>query len=308
VVFTFHTLYERYIDRADTDSDTLRRLAIALPVEFANLCDAVIAPTPAIGEEIRRRGVERPVHVVPTGIDTERFGGGDRLRGRQRCGIPDDAPLLGHIGRLISAKNLDYLARAAAEVLANNERAWLMLVGDGDAVEPMRARLDTAGVAERVVFTGRLAGQELVDAYAALDLFLFTSLTDTQGIVLLEAFSAGVPVVALDATGPCDVVPDGQCGRVIPRTTPPSGFARAVTELLDDPDRLGQMSAAAPRHAEQYHHARCAERLLDAYTQTGASSEPPDLNAWDQMIARTKVEWSLLAEKVRIAAASLFGA
>ena len=193
LVFTHHTFYERYADFFGFEHEATRRLARWLPTAYANLCDAVIAPTPSIAEIIRERGVAAPVHVIPTGIDVASQGAGVGRRCRERYGIAPEVPLIGHVGRLIPAKNMSFLARAIAGALVRTPRARALLAGNGESVPTVHRICSEHGVADRVVFTGNLAGQSLADAYAAMDLFAFASRTDTQGLVLVEALLRAGP-------------------------------------------------------------------------------------------------------------------
>nr|WP_218280103.1 glycosyltransferase [Verrucomicrobium spinosum] len=112
VVFTHHTRYEDYTHYVPFDSPAFREVAVNLSTQFANLCDGVIAPSESIATMIKERGVESPVKVVPTGIDIKAFSSGDGRGMRKKLKIPDDAFVVGHLGRLAAEKNLEYLAGA----------------------------------------------------------------------------------------------------------------------------------------------------------------------------------------------------
>jgi glycosyltransferase involved in cell wall biosynthesis len=114
VIFTHHTRYEDYTHYVPFDSPTLKDVAINLSTHFANLCDGVIAPSESIARLIKRRGVETPVRVVPTGIDVKAFASGDGARFRRKFKLPAAAFVVGHVGRLALEKNLEYLAESVA--------------------------------------------------------------------------------------------------------------------------------------------------------------------------------------------------
>lgn len=304
LVFTNHTLYERYTHYVPLDSERVRRMAVRMPVLFANLCDHVVAPTQSIAELLRQRGLERPATVIPTGIDTRFFANGDGASFRERYAIPAEATVLGHLGRLNREKNLVYLARALARALRGREGVWLLLVGEGDATQMMHSVFESEGVSERVVFAGRHTGQGVADAYAAMDLFLFASKTDTQGIVLLEAFAAGVPIVALRATGPRDLIEDGKTGRLLAEDADDAAFAGAIEELLDDPEGLQRMSRAAAHVADRYDRRECARRMLKLYEEVLAREAPHDkhLTPWESFLEDIGAEWELWSARFEAAA------
>src|SRR3954463_8732615 len=109
IVFTHHTRYEDYTHYVPFDSPALKEIATNLPTSFANLCDGVIAPSESMARLIRKRGVEVPIKVVPTGIDVKAFASADGSGFREKYNIPARAFVVGHVGRLAPEKNLGYL-------------------------------------------------------------------------------------------------------------------------------------------------------------------------------------------------------
>jgi glycosyltransferase involved in cell wall biosynthesis len=192
-------MYEHYTHYVPGDSDAMRRFAVQLSTNYANLSDAVLAPSEAVATILRRRGVKVPVNVVPTGVRLEDFEAGSGNGFRAILGIPEDVFLVGHLGRLAPEKNLGFLAGAVARFLAETPSAYGLIVGSGPSMSGMREDLQRPGLEERVHFAGVLNGLFLVSAYKAMDAFAFASLSETQGMVLTEAMAAGVPVVALSA-------------------------------------------------------------------------------------------------------------
>src|SRR5262249_24749714 len=137
-----------------------------------------------------------------------------------------------------------------------------LVIGGGPAEADVKAALEQAGVADRLHTPGPLQGQDLADAYHAMDLFAFASKTETQGMVLAEAMTARLPVVALDAPGARDVVADGECGRLL-REEVEAAFTATLRQLADHPERLRAMGEAARRTAAYFSLERCADRVLE---------------------------------------------
>jgi len=208
LVFTHHTLYEQYTHYVPLDSEAMQRFVIHLATDYANFSTRVVAPSRSIAGLIRSRGVRSPVDVVPTGVDLAFFGSGQGQRFRRKHRIPEDAVVAGHLGRLAPEKNLTYLAHALVQVVAERPAARFLVVGAGPSSEAIQACFDDQGFANRLIMAGELSGQALVDAYDAMDLFVFASQSETQGMVLAEAMAAGKPVIALDASGVREVVSD----------------------------------------------------------------------------------------------------
>jgi len=306
LIFTHHTLYERYAHYFMVDNENTRRFAATLSVQYGNLCDLVIAPTESIKKLLEERGISKPVRVVPTGIQVSDFSNGDREGFRQRYNIPTDARVVGQVGRLNREKNLDYVADAVQQAMAQDPKLYFLLVGEGELVEPIQESLREAGMGERFVHTGVLKGQDVVDAYAGMDLFVFASKTDTQGIVLAESFAGGTPVLAIDAPGARDCIKDGYSGRVLPETTSEEQFAATILEMMTDDKTRRAYSRQAREAAQQFDRKVCAERMLEVYAETievYQSTHPDEKpkDAWSEIMARLESEWSLLSEKYEAA-------
>ncbi|MFP4307212.1 MAG: glycosyltransferase [Desulfococcaceae bacterium] len=307
LVFTHHTRYEDYTHYVGSDSDRMQRFAIHLSTEYANLCHRVVAPSRSIARLLARRGVKRPVTEIPTGVDIAFFEKGDGDRFRTANGLPADAPVVGHLGRLAPEKNLEYLARAVARPLSDRPDAHFLVVGEGPSAEAMAEIFEEVGCADRLILAGRQTGRNLADAYAAMDLFAFASLSETQGMVLVEAMAAGKPVVALDAPGAREVVTDRENGRLLAAKADTEEFGRAVLELLDDPEERGRMAFAAQKTAGDLSRERCAERLTEVYAQlkrehTSWGPVETAFAGWDELLRAVRVEWELISQKASAAA------
>jgi len=312
IVFTHHTMYEQYTHYVPGDSPAMKRFVTRLSTSFANLCDRVFAPSETIAAVIAARGVEVPIDVVPTGVDTARFRTGDGAAFRRRMGIPEDAFVVGHLGRLAPEKNLGFLAEAAARFLEGERGAgaWFLVVGSGPSGPAIRDLFRRRGLADRLAVAGVLEGQDLVDAYHAMDLFAFASLSETQGLVLAEAMAAGVPVAALDGPGVREVVEDGVNGRLLAGADPPD-LAYALAALRDlGPDARAAMRKAALRTADAFSEDRSAERALAVYDRLRGrphAHSPEAYDVWDTTLRRIRTEWEMLRDLADAAGAALGG-
>lgn len=308
IVFTHHTLYERYTHYVPLDSPALKRVAVQLATEYCNLCDQVIAPSESIEHLLVERGVTSPILAIPTGIDTAFFAAGDGARFRDQADIPRDAKVIGHTGRLAREKNLMFLAEAVAPCLAADPRAVFLVVGDGDARSELLEHLRRQVGDSRFVFTGSLSGPDLADAYAAMDCFVFASQSETQGLVLAEAMTTGTPVVALDGPGVREIVRDGENGLLLDGNASSRDFTAALRRLMEDPELALVCSRNARTTAADYDTGRCVARVLDCYTHliaTHPGRTEGDPTAWDRLLSGIGIEWSLLVEKISAAAAAV---
>lgn len=301
LVFTHHTLYERYAEWPLIERERAESLLLSLTTQYANRCDWCLAPTASVAELMRERGVRRPIEVLSTGIDVDRFGSGNGPDFRARHGIPPGAFVVGHLGRITAAKNMSFLGEAVAAFLERRPDAWFLLVGEGDELEPVRSLLANQGLEERLVTPGNLAGRAIADAYAAMNLFAFASHTDTQGLVLAEAMAAGVPVVALDAPGARDCLKKGEFGKLLPADASSSDFAASLESLADDRAARTGLADEARKHVREFDHKVSADRMEAFYQRVVAEHERSVADEgdgeWDQFVERMEREWQLLSEK-----------
>lgn len=193
-------------------------------------------------EEQRRvqdRHPDSRVELVPNGVDTARFRHGSGARLRSELGIPQERALILNVGRIDPQKNQRLAVEALGVLLAQGVDAHLLLVGPVTHMEyeaALRRAIDAAGLERRVTIVTGLApdSQALVDAYHAADVFLLPSTHEPFGIVVLEAWAAGVPVVAARVGGIPSFVRNGADGILFD----PSDVAdavRAVASVLLDP-------------------------------------------------------------------------
>jgi glycosyltransferase involved in cell wall biosynthesis len=310
LIFTNHTFFERYTHYVSSDSAALKRFVVRLTTNYANLSSEVFAPSEGVAEILRQRQVRAPIRVVPSGVSTTDFLAGDGDGFRAALGIPAGAPLIGTVGRLAEEKNLAFLTKALSVHLAAHPSAFALIVGDGPMRESMQAGFDCTGVGKRVRFTGTLESQRLIDAYAAMDVFAFASLSETQGLVLAEAMAAGVPVVALAATGVSDVLRDGENGRAIANASE-AAFALALAELAHaSPQKRQAIRAACLRTGTSFAIERVAEAALDAYrAQAAKPAEARNRldDAWRRSVNRIRTEWDLVSATMGAASVALNG-
>jgi glycosyltransferase involved in cell wall biosynthesis len=297
LVLTHHTLYEQYTHYVPANSSLLRRFVIEMATCFANMCDQVFAPSESVAGLLEARGVEVPIAVVPTGVDFDLFSSGDGRRFRQEHGVPGDAFMVGHVGRLAPEKNLGFLAAAAARFLQERDDAWFLLVGKGPSRDDFVGLFESRSLAGRLVTVGQLDHEALRHAYAAMDVFAFASRSETQGMVLTEAMAAGAPVVALEASGVREVVADGRNGRLIERQDE-EAFLSGLRWLAEcDADGRAAVREAARATGRAYSMERCADRALSVYRQLLAEHGWREKNAdrWTRIVNMIAAEWEIFS-------------
>ncbi len=265
LIFTYHCMFEQYVHDWPVQNEGVKRFIVKLAAGYANMVDRVIVPTESVQEILLKRGVKTPMSVIPTGVDVAHFSKGDGKAFRQKNQIPLEAKVIGHAGRLAPEKNLDFLINCMVEALKKDPKIHALIVGKGPAEKMIQDTFKEAGLKDRLHLVGVLHYQELVDAYFAMDLFAFASLSETQGIVLIEAMAAGVPVVALDAPGARDVVEDRKNGRLLDQMDQQSYADALLSVLNSSPEESKIMEEAARVTAQKYTINISAKHMLEIY-------------------------------------------
>ncbi|MBS0013204.1 MAG: glycosyltransferase [Desulfobacterales bacterium] len=305
LVFTHHTLYEQYTHYVSSQSPTMKKFVIKMTTAYANMCTHVVAPSQSIADLLKQRGVKTPVTPIATGVDYEAFQGGSGQQFRKEFSIPQNARVIGHLGRLAREKNLSFLTQAVAAYMKQDPEAWFVVVGDGPEREQMEKDFAGQGLGGRLVMAGKQTGDALINAYHAMDLFVFSSKSETQGMVVTEAMAAGNPVVALDASGVREVVRDEHNGRLLDENADTETFARVIAQCFADDGRLQAYAENARDTARQFDRMHCAQKLSDLYTHIGRlpASKKQKINDdlfgnWEEMLKAVRIEWEMLYSKL----------
>ena len=265
-IATYHTFFEEYLHHYVPVLP--RRIGRFLARSFTcSQCDdvqALIAPSEPMREVLLEYGVSTPVHVVPTGLAADRFRPGDGNRFRTAAGLPLERPLVTYIGRVAHEKNIHFLVHAFQKVRESVPGALLVIAGEGPAREPLRQLVVSLGLEPDVHFAGYLdRDTALLDCYAAANVFVFASRTETQGLVLLEAMAQGAPVVSTAALGTRSILKPG-CGALIVEERTDT-FAAAVTRVLRDRRLQTELAEHGRAYARTWSSAAMARRLADLY-------------------------------------------
>lgn len=266
LVFTYHTHYDRYAHYIPGPPGLVARLALRRALEFANGADLVIAPGASVARELRARGLRTPVEIIPTGVALPPvLGEADRRELRRALGMDPGCPLCLSVGRLAREKNQALLLSAFAMILEELPAARLVLVGEGDDRRRLERMAVDLGLAEKARFLGAIPHEGVGAYYQAADLFLFSSTSETQGLVVLEALAAGLPVVAVASEAVAELLQDGGGGMI---TAGDAGvFASQAVRLWQQPERRESLGRAGRRLAAGYAPDVLAGRLLDLYRE-----------------------------------------
>jgi len=254
VVSGFHTNFQQYSDHYGFG--LLTRLLTGYLRWFHNRSRLTLVPSPSQRLELQRRGFER-LELLARGVDGQLFHPARRSAAlRAEWGLGEDEIVVLHVGRLAAEKNLQLLTRAFRELQGNlpRLRLRLVLVGDGPLRAQLQAELPDA------LFCGVQRGEALAAHYASGDLFLFPSLSETFGNVVLEALASGLAVVAFDQAAAAQHIRHGHNGAL---ATPgdEAAFIESARWLLEDAESLRRVRLNARQHAGKQGWPAIVERF-----------------------------------------------
>ncbi len=263
---TYHTFFEEYLHHylPVLPRAVSRFLARSFTRSQCAAVQALIAPSEPMRAVLSAYGVTTPIHVLPTGLAADRFRAGDGAAFRARAGIAPERPLVTYIGRVAHEKNIGFLVQVFAQVLKSVPEALLVIAGEGPAREPLRQQVAALGLTQQVHFAGYLdRDSALLDCYAAADVFVFASRTETQGLVLLEAMAQGTAVVSTAELGTRSILVPGSGALIVPEER--AAFAAAVARVLLDAGLREGLAARGRVYARTWSSATMARRLVDLY-------------------------------------------
>ena len=280
VVATYHTFFEEYLHHYVPllPRPLGRVLARSFTRSQCAQLSAIVAPSEPMRALLLEYGVTTRIQVLPTGLPAASYVQGNGARFRATYGIAADRPLLLYVGRVAHEKNIEFLLHAFVALRRVRPGAMLAIAGEGPAREHLQSLVARLGIGADVQFIGYLDRERgLPDCYAAADVFVFASRTETQGLVLLEALAQGRPVVSTAHLGTASILQAGCGARVAPEK--PDAFAQAIADILDDPARAARLSAQARSYAQGWASSHMAWRLAELYHELAYQQEPAAIAA-----------------------------
>lgn len=265
LVFTWHTIYDKYTHYTPL---VPRKLAnywvIRNSVRYANRVNRIIIPTEGVYEIINNWGnTNTNVSVIATGVDEEIFKNPQENKIKETLGIVKDKIVLLSISRLTEEKNVIFLIREVVKVLKKNKQAVFILGGDGYLKDELIKIINQAGVGEQVFLLGLVERDQIKNYLNIADIFVYASLSETQGTIITEAMYGGLPIVALDGLGIRDLIKHRKTGILVKKN---STFARQINKLIANTELTQALGQNAKQEAQKKYTSRvCAKKMLKIY-------------------------------------------
>lgn len=285
VVFTYHTRYEAYLhyvkplEGLERQTGWLNRYLTF----FCNHCDMLIAPTPGMKSYLEEKEYEVPIGVLPTGIPKNHFLPDEKKAEKIKRKYGNDVDyLFCTVSRLAKEKNIDFqleALRILKEKMSTYGKSFrYLMIGDGPERENVKKRVCELGLEDNIVLVGNVENAEIATYQKACDAFLFSSKSETQGIVILEAMAVGNPVVAVDGSGVRDVVKSGVNGYLVSEDV--NDWANSILHLFESKEKYLTLCEGAKNTAADYTESKVAEKAANYYFQMMRNAEHRVETVW----------------------------
>lgn len=274
-IYTYHTRLEHYAHFVPLPGLIFRNLiSHALIKRFANKCDGVIVPTYSTEEYLRMIGVKTPTFVQPTGIEYTRFQtvtDAEIAKLRKALKLNEEKIFIS-VSRLSNEKNIDFMIDAIGALRQETSRPFhFLMIGEGHQKDRLQDRIRELALEKHITLVGAVPPEDMAVWYRLGDAFLFASKSETQGMVILEAMAAGLPVVAVRSSGIEDVVRQGFNGFKTPERQ--DQWCAQVRRLLEDDELRNTLSKQALAFAKDFSVEQFASDVREIYATTLALND-----------------------------------
>lgn len=264
IVLTYHTLFTEYAHYFLKGKVVTPGIIKRISKLLCNISDVVIAPSSKIETVLHSYSVRKPILIVPGGIDIEKFSTSKSGFLYKKLGIPKNSKIVLYSGRIGKEKNIQFLLEAFKKIVDLEGNAAFVLVGDGPEKKHLERKVMELGIGKSIFFTGFIEPELMPKVYKDAYVFLFSSLTETQGLVVAEAQAAGVPVIALKDDAISEMVIEGETGFLTDSEV--DDFSKKALLLLTDEKKRNEFSKnAKKRMAQKFSQDLQAAALEEIY-------------------------------------------
>jgi len=264
LVHTYHTLFTEYVHYIPFGEKIGLHFSRNASKRYCQKCDLVIVPSYCMRKELQDYGVTQEIDVIPTGVILDHESKDTRDKIRKNLQIDPTTKVLLYMGRIAKEKNIEFLLRVYYDILKARKNILFVIIGDGPYRDHIEKRAKDLGLTKNILFTGYISEKKILANWLkAADVFTFSSLSETQGLVILEAMLQGTPVVAVDSMGVSDVINDNKGG--LASSLDEVEFALKLNRLLSDKDLRNRKSKEAVAKAHSLSIDNLTIKLLSNY-------------------------------------------
>lgn len=266
-ILTFHTQisqFSHYFLKGKVIKGEL--LNNILLKRFGNLCDGIITPSEKMKQELIKSGVKKHIEVIPNFVDLERFKVKNNHFLHKKYQIPKESSILLAVGRLGKEKNFEFLLEIFKKLTEENDRAYLIIVGEGSGETELRKYISKLNLKKRVKLTGRIPYDQMPYVYKDATIFVFPSVSEVQPMVAIEAAASSLPLIVAKDQAYRGMVINNKNGYLLPLKK--EIFAKKISQLLNDANlrkKFAQNSAKIVQ--KNFDSDRCIKKLIKFYKQ-----------------------------------------
>ena len=271
LIHTYHTVYEDYTHYFCFNHAMGKKMAKFFSKKVLSDVNAVIVPSEKIQLMLDEYGIQKTIYNIPSGINLEQYESNKsnvREKLRASLGISPDECILLYVGRLAKEKNIEELFEFLSKV---NPKQRMLLVGDGPYRSELERKAEALGIREQIIFAGMVSPNQVADYYAAGDIFISASSSETQGLTYMEAMASALPLLCKADDCLNNVITDGENGLIYHTE---EEFIHNFEELKNDFLYRNQMGIMArqsiqKRYSIQAFAASCLQVYREAIRRAG---------------------------------------
>lgn len=243
-------------------SDTFnlrKKIILKLCNNLYERCDLIISPSHLLKEQLLEYGIDKPITVVSNGMDLSRFQG--------KVKEVSEAPKILHVGRISYEKNCDVIINSFKLIKDKIPNSTLTIIGEGPAISSLKIQAEKLGLVDSIIFSGFIDNSKLHEVYPEYDLFLTASTMETQGLVILEAISCGLPAVGVKSFAIPELIQDGRNGYCA-ESFDVVGIAKKALEILTNKELYKKFSENSLAVSRTHEMGVCVDQMESVYTET----------------------------------------
>jgi 1,2-diacylglycerol 3-alpha-glucosyltransferase len=267
VILTYHTRLEKYAHNLPFLKQTFENIFSHKLIRiFSQKCDAILAPTNSAKEYLANIGVSRDKTVLPTGVDFDFYNNIDLhcVNIIHKKYSMKNEVILCSVSRLTEEKNIYFLLNGIKRIKDNSKVLFkCIIIGDGPEKQNILKTIEDQGLKDTVILLGSVSSEEVCQYYMASDIFVFSSRSETQGMVILEAMAGKCAVVAISSSGIDDIIHNGYNG--FKTKSDLNLWSKKVIYLMESPKILKEMSQNAYDFSNKFSADGMAETIVGVY-------------------------------------------
>lgn len=273
---TYHTIWRYYAHYFFMLPEKLKPSMFKLATTaFTNRCDAVIAPSNKVKRQLLTYGVKKPVKVIPSGIDLDRFITGNPNYLKDRLNLPRQSQVVLSVGRLDKEKSFSLLIKAFHILSLKSNHLVLVIAGEGLGKRRLAGLVRSLNLTGKVFFIGRVPYPEMASLYHSADVFAFASRSESQGLVVIEALASGLPVVCVNDPAYKPVIKNYQNGFLTVAT--PFALASKISLILENRPLNRSLGLYAPSSVAHLSYQKTSKQVEALYEKVLKGFKKPAL-------------------------------